>query len=71
MLYEVITEFGWFPLIAVLFLLTEWLQREKQHGLALEATHFPRVIRWSLYYVVSILIMYFGGDQQAFIYFQF
>ncbi len=64
-------EFGWYPLIALLFLMTEWLQREKQHGLELDGLRLPTPFRWSLYYFVAVLIMYFGGDQQAFIYFQF
>jgi hypothetical protein len=64
-------EVGWYPLIAILFLLAEWLQREKQHALEFAGAGVPATLRWGLYYGIAALIMYFGGDQQAFIYFQF
>ncbi len=62
---------GWYPLIAVLFLGMEWMQREKQHALQFDDGRGHRILRWGLYYGIVALIMYFGGDQQAFIYFQF
>jgi alginate O-acetyltransferase complex protein AlgI len=64
-------EVGWYPLFAVLFILMEWIQREKQHALQFDGLPLPAVLRWTMYYAVVVLIMYFGGDQQAFIYFQF
>jgi alginate O-acetyltransferase complex protein AlgI len=58
-------------LLILLFIVTEWLQRDKQHGLQLEKLKIPGVFRWGLYYSVIILIAVFGGKQQEFIYFQF
>jgi D-alanyl-lipoteichoic acid acyltransferase DltB (MBOAT superfamily) len=64
-------EFGWYPLMAVIFLLAEWLQREKQHALQLDGIRLPSPLRWGLYYAIAVLIMFYGGEQQSFIYFQF
>ncbi len=62
-------------LIALIFscilLTAEWLQRDKDHALQLNNTRLPKVFRWSLYYVIGVVIIWFGGFQETFIYFQF
>jgi alginate O-acetyltransferase complex protein AlgI len=62
-------------LIALIFscilLIAEWLQRDKDHALQLNNTKLPKVLRWSLYYVIGVVIIWFGGFQETFIYFQF
>ncbi len=57
-------------LITVL-LTVEWLQREKQHGLQISNLKIPKSVRWTFYYALVILIYWFQGSQQEFIYFQF
>jgi D-alanyl-lipoteichoic acid acyltransferase DltB (MBOAT superfamily) len=59
--------------IAFIFLLliTEWLQRDKQHALDFTNKKTPIIIRWVIYYTIIILIYLFVGHQQTFIYFQF
>ena len=52
-----------------LFVVVEWLQRDKEHALQLGKS--PRVLRWSFYYLLVFVIFWFGGEQQEFIYFQF
>ena len=54
-----------------LFVLVEWLQREKQYGLELDENKIPLFIRRSIYYVVIIACYMMNGVQQEFIYFQF
>ncbi len=58
-------------LTIVMFLAFEWLQRDKQHALQIETTRFPTLVRWGLYYFLLYMILYRGGEQQQFIYFQF
>jgi D-alanyl-lipoteichoic acid acyltransferase DltB (MBOAT superfamily) len=60
-------------LLGIFLFLVEWFQRDKQHAL-----QFPgikpfkyRVVRWTIYYVIIILMAKFTGDSQTFIYFQF
>ncbi len=55
----------------ILFVIIEWVQRDKQHALQIESFKLPEVIKWSLYYALIIIICTFGGTQQEFIYFQF
>jgi D-alanyl-lipoteichoic acid acyltransferase DltB (MBOAT superfamily) len=51
------------------FVVIEWIQRRKQHGLEFSKLHF--VGRWAIYYVLIFFIIYtFQGNSQ-FIYFQF
>lgn len=58
-------------LVTGLFLLSEWLQRHKEHALEIENIKY-RYIRWTIYYSLVILILlYFGDSQQNFIYAQF
>lgn len=54
-----------------ILILTEWLQRDKQHALELMEAHLPKWIRWGIYYILILLILGFSGSQQDFIYFQF
>jgi len=54
-----------------LFLLAEWLQREKQHALQFDKIILPKVFRWGIYYVIIMVILFYSGDQKQFIYFQF
>lgn len=56
------------PLIGIL-IVWEWVCREKEHGLDID--NLPVVVRWSLYFILIWLILFYFGDGQEFIYFQF
>ncbi|MFQ5427966.1 MAG: MBOAT family O-acyltransferase [Thermodesulfobacteriota bacterium] len=64
-----------FPRVTLLFIgffmLIEWFQREKEHALEFRGKRYPAVVRWGFYYVLILAILWFGGKQQEFIYFQF
>lgn len=56
--------------IVVLFLLVEWLQRNYEHPLHMEKID-NRILRWSGYYFTVLLILFYAGGHQEFIYLQF
>ena len=48
----------------------EWLQRSREHGLALG--QFPQPMRWAIYYaIVCVIFVFCYLDYAPFIYFQF
>lgn len=58
--------------VILIFVGVEWFQRNKKHGLELNGYKIPRLVKWSLYLILIIIIMYFKqAEQQQFIYFQF
>ena len=58
-------------LLIVFFVTIEWLGRERQYAIAALAVRWPRVLRWSAYYGIVLLILFYSGKEQQFIYFQF
>jgi alginate O-acetyltransferase complex protein AlgI len=54
-----------------LFFLVEWNGREWPHALARLGLRWKRPARHVLYYAILYAIVWFGGKQQQFIYFQF
>jgi alginate O-acetyltransferase complex protein AlgI len=55
---------------AVLILGIEWIQRERQHALEIDAMPLP--VRWAAYYAVAVAMLFFGSTGHVpFIYFQF
>jgi alginate O-acetyltransferase complex protein AlgI len=59
------------PLLIVFFYMLEWIGREGNHALENLGLRWNKRIRISMYYVFVLLIYYFGGNEQEFIYFQF
>lgn len=59
--------------LAVILLLIEWLQKDKQHALQFGSNKLfqHKFIRWTIYYILLILIILNTGSSQTFIYFQF
>lgn len=57
--------------LIILFVLSEWVQRSKQHVLQFDKGTVPSFVQWGIYYVIISLIIFFGGNEQQFIYFQF
>ena len=58
-------------LFILLMMLTEWLQREKEHGLALDHFSYP-VVRSSIYCLLIFMIIWLGASSaNQFIYFNF
>lgn len=53
------------------FLLIEWLGREQQHAIAAFWKNRHRFLRYAFYYALIVAIIWFGGKEQEFIYFQF
>lgn len=53
------------------FMIIEWFGREEQYAIANINLRLPRIARWSVYYLLTIAIIYFSGAEQQFIYFQF
>lgn len=59
-----------FAMGAIAVMMTaEWLQRHRDHALALDSIRNPR-LRWIIYYSLILCIL-FNGSVQTFIYFQF
>lgn len=71
-------QMGYCMILLFVFIIVEWIQRDKQHALQLTGesnilTKFAKykVLRWLLYYAILIAIAWFNGQEQMFIYFQF
>ena len=58
-------------LLLLIFILVEWFGREGQYAIAHIGIKWKRTFRYALYYVIIIAIIFFGGKEQQFIYFQF
>ncbi len=54
-----------------IFMLIEWKGREQQHAIARLGLKWKRPLRYMMYYTIIMLIFWFGGKEQQFIYFQF
>ena len=67
--------FGMKPMLAILltiaFVFIEWLGRHEEFALASLGVNWKRPLRHTLYYSLILIIIFFGGNQQEFIYFQF
>jgi alginate O-acetyltransferase complex protein AlgI len=62
----------WLTVFLVLFMLTEWVQREKNHGLEFnEDSRLPYLVKWPIYYALVIACFMMNGVEKDFIYFQF
>ncbi len=57
--------------LVALFLIIEWFGRENEYALENLGLKWRRPIRFAMYYAIIILIFWFGGKEQQFIYFQF
>lgn len=57
--------------VLIFFIIAEWLQRDKQHALQLSSLKISKPFRWAIYYIIIVAIIYFRGEPQEFIYFQF
>lgn len=58
-------------LLIALMLLFEWTQTNKKHALEFSDMKIGSVFRWTIYLSLIVVIFWFAGDQQEFIYFQF
>jgi len=58
-------------LIIFIFIIFEWLGREKQFPLSEIDKKLSSPFRYGLYYILVFVIFWFGGSQEQFIYFQF
>ncbi len=58
-------------IIVVLFFIVEWFGRESQYALFKVTNINKRIYRWSIYFIIGLVIIFTQGKQQEFIYFQF
>lgn len=63
------------PLKTILFVLVliliEWVGRSEQYGIERLGWKLPRLVRWSAYWLIIVIIILNAGEEQEFIYFQF
>ncbi len=58
-------------ILIALFLLIEWAGREKQYAIQTLGLSWKSPFRYMFYYAIVFAIIWFGGKEQQFIYFQF
>lgn len=58
-------------LLTTIFVIIEWFGREQLYAIANLGLKWPKPLRWSMYYLIILVIFYFTGKEQEFIYFQF
>jgi alginate O-acetyltransferase complex protein AlgI len=49
----------------------EWAGRAQLYALERLGLDWKRPLRWAMYFAIMFVIIYFGGEEQQFIYFQF
>lgn len=57
-------------LFILLMFAAEWIQRKQEYALAIDAIQ-SKTLRYSIYSLIVILLMWVGGQAETFIYFQF
>ena len=58
------------PLLLLFFIAIEWLGRSNTFAIE-NMSRYPKVLRWSFYFGLILLLFQFAGQEQEFIYFQF
>lgn len=58
-------------IMVVLFFVVEWLGRRSNYAIENIGNTWKRPLRWLMYYIIIISILYFYSGGQQFIYFQF
>ena len=58
---------AWFVII---MMIVEWLQRDKEHGLAIDCIRYGW-LRAGIYYAIMVAMLLFFGKTGTFVYFQF
>ena len=58
-------------IMIVLFILIEWVGRKDQFAIQYVGQKWKPVFRYAFYYAILIIIIFFAGQEQQFIYFQF
>ncbi|MFY8037045.1 MAG: MBOAT family O-acyltransferase [Cyclobacteriaceae bacterium] len=64
-------DLGKMTVLISFFVIVEWIQRKKLHGLEFINQSPALVVRWSIYTALISLIFWFGRPATQFIYFQF
>ena len=57
--------------LTLLFVLAEWFGRKEQYAIEKLGLNWKRPYRLAMYYAIVMVIFWFGGEEQQFIYFQF
>jgi len=57
--------------LVIIFVAVEWIGREHQYAIAHLGANWYRPIRWVAYSIIILVCLFFGGQQQQFVYFQF
>ena len=57
--------------LLIFFIILEWIGRENQYAIATIGNSKHKLVRWSLYYILIIMLFLFMGKEETFIYFQF
>ena len=57
--------------LILFFVFIEWLGRSSKYAIERINLKFSKTIRWGFYYFLILCIVYFQGEEQQFIYFQF
>jgi len=55
----------------IIFIIIEWTGREEQYAIAKLAKTKTKRLRWSVYLIIILAIVFLSGSSQDFIYFQF
>ncbi len=58
-------------ILTIIFIIIEWMGREKEHALSTFGIKWPKFLRLIFYYLIVLAIILFYGSVQQFIYFQF
>jgi len=58
-------------ILIILFVIIEWMGRTEQFAIAKLGSDWNRAVRHVFYYGIILVIFWFGGKEQQFIYFQF
>ena len=58
-------------LFVIIFIFLEWLGRESEYGIKDFLLSYKRSVRWAIYILFVVLILYYAGAEQPFFYFQF
>lgn len=58
-------------ILTFIFVYIEWVGRENEYGIEKIGLKWNKTLKYSMYYAIIIIIFWFGGKEQKFIYFQF